>query len=67
LADLDETARGREPEQAVRLLAKTLVAERVPITQEEYAAINAVTAGRLTYGRMPVELAELVTPEGSTD
>jgi hypothetical protein len=60
LADIEQTLRGREPEQAVRALAVALVKHRVTITEDEFAAIKAATEGRLTYGRMPDELATLV-------
>ncbi len=67
VGELDAQVQGAEPEQAVRSLAKALVAHRVPITQPELDEIRAVAAGRLTYGRLPSGLASLVVSnDGAT-
>lgn len=60
MTDLAAQVQGTEPEQAVRSLAKALVVTGVPITPAEFDDINAVTTDRLTYGRIPADLAALV-------
>jgi hypothetical protein len=63
-AAVDEVSRlvaGREPEQGIRTLAAAAVAEGVPITRLEFERFRSLTEGRLTYGRLPHDLAQLVT------